>query len=160
VFTAVRASPYIQHITFRSLTFNGGYRYDTNNTNVLSSADTSYTCWTHLVYHTNYHPFGDTLNARLNSKYINSEWISINTPQHTQKMTAISGLPQSSGWLITDCIQQLDRYTMIRPHAVADSLSARARGAAPDRQPGSHDPNITSCADIGACFSAQLLRFN
>jgi hypothetical protein len=132
--------PYIRQITFRSLKVNVVYRYNTNSTNVLSTADNFYTCWAHLVYHTNFHPFRDTLNSRLNCKYINLKWTTINTPDHTQKMTVISGLPQSSGWLITDCIQQLDRYTMIRPHAGADSPLGTCKGRSTPPATGKPQP--------------------
>ena len=98
---------------------------------------------THRVYHSNFHQnprSGGTLNARLNSKYINSKCTSINTPEHTQKMTVISGLPQSSGWFITDCIQQLDRYTMIRPHAGADSPLGTCMGRSTPTATGKPQP--------------------
>lgn len=98
---------------------------------------------THRVYHSNFHqnpPFGGTLNASLNSKYINSECTSIDTPEHTQKITVISGLPQSSGRLVTDCIQQLDRYTMIRPHAGADSPLGTCKGRSTPTAAGKPQP--------------------
>ena len=117
---------------------------------VFSSADNSRQTGCTIATSIKIRSSEGTLNARLNIKYINSECASINAPEHTQKMTVISGLPQSSGWLITGCIQQLDRYTMIRVTLGQTVLSARARSAAPQWRLGSHNPNETSCVDVSA----------